>query len=159
MTAAVHRIEHPRPAELLDPHELTEGRLVDGFENCTLDPALFDHESHVRVAWAYLQELTLSQAIERFSVGLKRFAAAAGSPKKYHETMSWFYVIKISERYESGAKADWPAFRAANPDLFAHKGGLLFDYYSKDLLTSKLARCHFVLPDRAPACRTPAGNE
>jgi hypothetical protein len=121
--------------------------VVDAFENAMLEPGGFDHEAHILVAWHYLQDLSLLDAISHFSGAIKRLTVKLGVPSKYHETITWFYLIKIAERCKAQPGADWPAFRAANPDLFAWDPSLIEKYYSKALLSSETARRMFVLPD------------
>lgn len=124
--------------------------IVEAFEKATLDPAGFDHEAHILVAWHYLQELSLLDAIKRFTSAIKQLTRALGVPSKYHETITWFYLIKIAERCKAAPGADWPAFRAANADLFAWRPSLVEKHYSKALLASETARRMFVLPDLQP---------
>ncbi len=121
--------------------------IVAAFEKATLDPASFDHEAHILVAWHYLQELSLLDAISRFTSAIKQLTRKLGVASKYHETITWFYLIKIAERCKAEPGADWPRFRAANPDLFARKPTLVEKYYSRTLLASATARRMFVLPD------------
>jgi hypothetical protein len=118
------------------------------FEDATLAPADFTHEVHIQVAWWYVQQYGLLAALTRFTAAIKRLTQTLGVADKYHETMTWFYLIKIAERCRLLSGADWPTFKAANPDLFARNPGLLNDYYTDDLLRSAQARCGFVLPDR-----------
>lgn len=121
--------------------------IVEAFENATLEPGGFDHEAHILVAWHYLQELSLLDAITRFTRAIKRLTRKLGVSAKYHETITWFYLIKIAERLQASPGADWQAFKAANPDLFAWNPSLVEKYYSKDLLSSDAARHMFVFPD------------
>jgi hypothetical protein len=121
--------------------------IVEAFENATLEPGGFDHEAHILVAWHYLQDMSLIDAIARFTRAIKRLTRKLGVASKYHETITWFYLIKIAERCKAEPGADWPRFRAANPDLFARKPTLVEKYYSRTLLASATARRMFVLPD------------
>lgn len=123
--------------------------LVAAFENATLDAGGFDHEAHIRVAWHYLRAMSLLDAIERFTAAIQRLTVKLGVSGKYHETITWFYLIKIAERLPSSPGDDWPAFKAANADLFAWNPSLVERYYSASLLASDRARQQFVLPDRA----------
>jgi hypothetical protein len=124
--------------------------LIERFEDCTLPEGRFHHIDHVRLAWLYLSRQPLAQALERFSAGLKRFAAAAGKPDRYHETITWAYLFLIHERMErDGRPRSWEEFIAANPDLRARDGGVLGRLYNRETLDSSLARRVFVLPDRA----------
>jgi hypothetical protein len=99
-----------------------------------------------------LRAAPLPEALARFARGLQRFAAAAGVPHKYHETITWAFMLLIHERLARGAPREWPAFIAAHPELLDK--GILARYYTDATLRSSLARATFVLPDRvasAPA--------
>ena len=126
-----------------------EDRPVDiaAFEAGAFDPAHFDHAAHVRVAWCYLQQCELGEAIRRFSHALRAITARLGIAAKYHETITWFFMIVIAERCARDPNADWDSFRCQNADLF--RGDLLHRHYSEGRLRSPLARRQFLLPDLA----------
>jgi hypothetical protein len=119
-------------------------RIVVEFENATIDAAEFDHEAHVLVGWRYLQDYSLLDSIKRYSGALQRLTRKLGVPTKYHETITWFYLIKTAERK---AQTDWAAFKTTNPDLFERNPSLVQQYYSESLLSSDDARQAFVFPD------------
>ena len=129
---------------------------LEAFEAGTLDAEAFDHESHVYVGWLYLESLPLLEAIRRYSAALRRLTEQLGVPEKYHETITWFYLLLIAERRRITRGHGWFAFRSENDDLF-HAARVLGRYYSKKLLMSDRARKAFVLPDRledTPTVRT-----
>ena len=122
--------------------------LVERFERGEVGENGFHHSDHVRVAYAYVCEMPLLEAIERFSCALKRFAAAQGQTGLYHETITWAYLMLIQERRLRVSDAgDWEQFANANPDLLRWKDGALARYYKAATLQSELARRAFVLPD------------
>ncbi len=115
-------------------------------------PGEFHHADHVRVAFAYVAEFPLLEAIGKFSAALQRFAALKGKPQLYHQTITWAYLLLIHERLArglsgAGSLPNWEEFSAQNPDLLVWKGGILERYYSRELLDSEEARRVFVLPD------------
>ncbi len=119
---------------------------IENFENGTIDPDLFDHEAHVYIAWSYLQRNDLMESIKRFCEALKRLTRKLGIESKYHETLSWFFMVLIAER-QAGLK-DWPTFKRRNADIFATQPSIFRAYYSNERLGSEIARNQFVLPDR-----------
>ena len=122
---------------------------VAAVENCAIPCGDFHHADHVRLAWLYLREYPVLEAIERFSRSLRRLATHCGASGKYHETITWAYLLLIHERVQrEDAPGDWEAFRAANADLFDWKRSILERYYVPQTLHSDLARRIFVLPDR-----------
>ena len=88
-------------------------RVVRQFEDATIVPGEFDHESHIQVGWWYVRQYALPEAIGRFTTAIRRLTEALGVPGKYHETLSWFYLIVIADRVRDPDGTDWPAFKAA----------------------------------------------
>lgn len=151
---------------------MTDDERIARFEAAEIDAAYFHHRDHLHVAWLYLERLPALAAIERFSAGLRRLAAANGKPGLYHETITWAFLLLIQERRErfgcrreaaddsaaaaaaaAGAAADqrgasWEEFAAANPDLLTWRPSILAAYYRDETLGSDLARRTFVMPDR-----------
>lgn len=123
---------------------------IAAFEAGDVDAKSFDHEAHIYVGWLYVRAFPLSVAISRFTRALRRLTARFGVPDKYHDTISWFYLLLIAERNNSD-EDDWSAFRRGNNDLFSRDVNILERYYSEELLKSDRARSSFVLPDRCAA--------
>ncbi|MGE5616448.1 MAG: hypothetical protein ACM3X5_05995 [Bacillota bacterium] len=127
---------------------MSDREFIDSVERCTLAGAAFHHADHVRLAWLYLNEAPLLEALDRFTTTLRRFAAHHGVPGKYHETITWAYVLLIHERMKrASSPAPWESFRTANADLFEWKPSVLERYYDRATLASEFARRVFVLPD------------
>ena len=88
---------------------------IERFEAADVDPALFDHEAHVYVAWLYLCALPRNDAIERFDAALQRFTAKIGAAAKYDAMITWLSMMLIAER--TRVDENWSSFRARNADL------------------------------------------
>ena len=124
---------------------------IDDLEQNRIEGGSFDHEAHVYLAWLYLDRYPLTEAIDRFTSALKRLTTKLGVPGKYHETISWFYMLIIAQRRSGNAGNDWPNFKEKNPDLLSRDANVLNRYYSKETLATDAARRAFVLPDRLVA--------
>jgi hypothetical protein len=121
---------------------------IESLESAAIDAEAFDHEAHIYVGWLYLERYPLTEAIEQFTNALRRLTRKLGASGKYHETISWFYLLLIEERRSVSTPNDWFAFRGANNDLFCRDDNIIERYYSKELISSDRARQSFVLPDR-----------
>ena len=121
---------------------------IEALENGTIDAEAFNHESHVYAAWLYLDCWPLNEAIVKFCAALRRLTIKLGAEAKYHETITWFFMILISERRAQAEQTSWFAFRRDNSDLVCNAGKTLDRYYSKELLGSEQARQQFLLPDK-----------
>lgn len=133
--------------------ELPGDELIRLFEAGELDGARFRHADHVRLAWEYHRRLPAAEVVGRLAGGLSAFAASVGRPERYHETITWAFALLVRERIERTAPPDaetdtWPAFCAANPDLFDRERPILGRYYRSETLGSDLARRVFLMPDR-----------
>lgn len=126
---------------------MTDQELIECFEADTL-PGEFHHADHVRLAFAYLSEYSVLEAIERFTRALKRFAAARGKAELYNETVTHAYFFLIRDRMARAGDVEWEEFAQRNRDLFVWKGGILSRYYHEATLQSELARTVFLFPDK-----------
>ncbi len=123
--------------------------LISEFEEGRV-PGDFHHADHMRVAFAYVSEFPVLEALAKFPAALKRFAISKGKPNLYHETITWAYLLLIGERLaRAGTAQSWEEFAEENQDLLVWKNGILERYYSKPTLESDLARKRFVMADRS----------
>ena len=127
---------------------VTNQELIERFESGAISAESFHHADHVHLAFAYLCEYPVFEALQRFCVALKRFAEKLGKSQLYHETITCAYLLLINERMSREPCNDWDAFAASNPDLLMWKGGILSRYYEETTLKSDFARRVFVLPDK-----------
>ncbi len=68
---------------------MTDVELTRALERGEIANEDFHHASHLHVAWVYLAESSsVRQAASKMRNTLRRFAAAAGKPEKYHETIT-----------------------------------------------------------------------
>jgi len=109
----------------------------------------FRHASHLHVAWVYLAESSsVQQAANKMRHTLRRFAAAAGKPEKYHETITLFWVHLLSGVYAASRGERLEDIVHANPQLLEKNFSLT--YYSAERLFSDEARISWVEPDLKP---------
>jgi len=126
---------------------MTDDELLRAFESGELEE--FPHESHVRVAWCYLQREPILDALASFRRALRRFAAGKGKADRYHETITVAYMLLIADRLFSSRGLSWEEFAARHPDLLQRQPSLLTRYYSEAVLASSRAREVFILPGDA----------
>jgi hypothetical protein len=128
---------------------MTDQELIAKFESGSLPANPFHHPDHVRMAFAYLSQYPVLEALQKFCSGLKQFAKAQGKENLYHETITWAYLFLINERISRAATAlSWEQFASENPDLLTWKDSVLKRYYTDETLQSNLAKRVFVFPDK-----------
>src|SRR6188472_2868423 len=79
---------------------------------------------------------------------LRRFAASAGKPEKYHETITLFWVYLLSGAYAASRGERLEDIVHANPQLLEKNFPLA--YYSAGRLFTDDARTSWVEPDLKP---------
>jgi hypothetical protein len=121
--------------------------LLDSFIDTSLPADQFHHQQHVEVAWLFVRQHGMPDALREFTTAIKRFADAKGATGLYHETITWAFLLLIAERDARHPDGTWEAFASANNDLLVWKPSILERYYSKELLGSDLARRTFLMPD------------
>jgi len=126
---------------------MDQQQLFDSFVDTSLPADQFHHQQHVQVAWLFVRKYGMPGALGEFTAAIKRFADAKGATGLYHETITWAFLLLIAERQARNPSPGWAEFEAANPDLLVWKPSILGRYYSKELLTSDLARRTFLMPD------------
>src|SRR5215216_4748874 len=97
---------------------MTDEAFARAFEAGTVGPADFDHVAHVRVAWVYLREAeSLDEALSRMRDGIRGFAAAAGVPGKYHETITVLWMRVLAAARATGAAGELADVLRTHPAL------------------------------------------
>jgi hypothetical protein len=128
---------------------MTDVELTRALERGEIANEDFHHGLHLHVAWVYLAESSsVRQAINKMRNTLRRFAAAAGRPEKYHETITLFWVHLLSRVHAASRGQRLDEIVQANPQLLEKNFPLA--YYSAERLFSDKARLSWVEPDLKP---------
>ena len=131
--------------------DATETAFARAVERGAVPADAFGHRAHLRVAWVYLGEgPSEDAALGRMRTAVRQISVSAGKPDKYHETLTQFWMARLSE-----ARAASPGARSLDEVLERHPHLLNKDlalvFYSPDRVMSDEARRAWVPPDRWPA--------
>jgi hypothetical protein len=126
----------------------TDEEVINRFERKLTGNDAFHHADHVRLAFAYLAQYPVLEALGRFAIAVQRFAVARGKSQLYNETITYAYFFLIRERMARTTGTDWDEFARSNPDLLTWKDGILDRYYRCETLQSDFARSVFTFPDK-----------
>jgi hypothetical protein len=127
---------------------MSDAEFLASFESLEIPGSAFRHGDHVRLAWIYLHDSDFAAGAARFCKQFGRYVRHIGAESKYHETITWFYLVIVFERIRSHSPTlNWEAFARSNEDLLDNGMGLLRIRYRNETLFSPLARKIFLLPD------------
>ena len=127
---------------------------VRSLENGSLPAETFDHRGHLRYAWLLLRAEPLAQVLPRVDAALTRFATLNGAPEKYHQTVTWTYLLVIHELMESdavysaGATESFDTFLCRHPLLSEAVPAFMSRFYARKTWQSQRAAETYLLPDR-----------
>ncbi len=96
--------------------------LISEFESGRA-PGEFHHADHVRVAFAYVSEFPLLEAMAKFSAALERFALSKGKPHLYHQTITWAYLLLIHERIARAGSVQCASVHSVSHHSGPHHSG------------------------------------
>lgn len=124
-------------------------RLIQDFESGLLLPDDFSHQAHLTVALWYFDRLPAPEAAERFRTGIRQLLARHGI-NEYNETVTTFWLGLVHEFYiQGGAGRSFMDLVEGLTEKYGNSR-LIFDYYSKALLSSAEAKERLVEPDLKP---------
>lgn len=136
---------------------MTETRYdLERFERLEVDPATFCHIDHLEAAYAMLSKYDFVDACTRYAATIKSMAESVGALEKFNATITIAFMSVVAERKYRAGNTGWDAFIASNPDLLDRN--LLGAWYSRERLSSDVARVQFLLPDRAGSTHCAAAS-
>ena len=68
--------------------DLDDRAFLAAFEAGTLDPTLFSHEAHLRLAWLHIQQLGIELAVPTICSQLINYVDGLGARDKYNATLT-----------------------------------------------------------------------
>ncbi|MDY6944947.1 MAG: hypothetical protein SXG53_04440 [Pseudomonadota bacterium] len=124
------------------------------FQRGTLDPSQFSHRVHLSLAWQYLQRDGFPRGAQQFREHLQRYVATVGAQSKYHETITWAYLVLLNEELclRAPPGESFESMIGRRPDLLDHRNGPIAQCYSKAQLESPEARRVFMFPVSERVC-------
>jgi hypothetical protein len=109
----------------------------------------FGHRDHLRLAWLALRRKGSAEAaLPIVEHAIQGFARAHGAERKYHRTLTEFWVRLVEHARSARPELDFDAFLAAFPLLLDPR--LAERHWSADELWSEEARGSWVEPDLVP---------
>jgi len=124
---------------------MNDQQFIAAFEAAHLNA--FDHRAHIRMGWLYLRAQGWAGGTAKIRSGLQHFAAQAGVPQKYHETITLFWAHLVYHAIlQQPDISTFDSFIEAYPHLLDSR--LLSHHYHPATLAA--ARDKWIEPDLIP---------
>ena len=119
------------------------------FHDSNLPGEEFRHRGHLRLAWLVLSRHRKDDAEQIVACEIQRLAVASGSPNRYHDTLTRFWVRLVDHAMENATEA------GSINDLLARFPFLLdkslpYRHWRAETFNSDRARAGWVEPDLVP---------
>ena len=130
--------------------DLSDSDFEKKFISCELNPSVFTHEAHLRLAWININEHGIKQAEKNIQSQLQKFVEFVGTKNKYNTTLT---LASIKAVYHFMAKSNSDNFKdfiTEFPRLKYNFKELMDCHYGFDIYTCEKAKTEFLKPDLIP---------
>lgn len=128
--------------------KLSDEQFATQFANGTLPGAWFTHTAHLRLAWVYINQYGLRQAMQKVGAEIKSFATLNGDPEKYHHTLTLAAVQVIYHfMHKDDATTSFHQLIDRFPGLNSSFKSLIMSHYSPNVIFTDQAKSQYVPPD------------
>lgn len=129
---------------------LSDTDFENQFADCTLDPNLFTHLGHLRLAYVHLKKYGSTQAIKNLCTQIAQYDRTFGDGTKYHVTVTIAAVAVIDHFIRKSVSQTFSEFIGEFPRLETHFKEILARHYSFDIFKNAGAKADFIKPDLLP---------
>ncbi len=120
------------------------------FKAGVLDPAIFSHEAHLRLAWIHVKNYGVENAIQNICQQLKAFVKIVGADDKYNETLTIAAIQAVNHFMLKAEAGDFSTFIRQHPRLKYNFKELMASHYQMDIYNNPAAKHQYMAPDLLP---------
>jgi hypothetical protein len=131
-------------------YQLSDEQFQLQFGNCSIDPVIFTHEAHLRLAWIHVGKYGIGQAITNLCSQIQNFAAYHGAKDKYNKTITIAAIRAVYHFMLKSNEGDFQSFINNNPRLKNNFKELLSTHYSTNIFGLAKTRTTYLEPDLEP---------
>tara|TARA_R110002167_G_scaffold110831_7_gene281906 strand:- start:312 stop:725 length:414 start_codon:yes stop_codon:yes gene_type:complete len=129
---------------------LTDIEFINALEEGTLDPALFSHEAHLRLAWIQINNYGVENAIACISHQLSIYVAFLNASDKYNATLTVAAIRTVKHFMDKSKSSNFRDFITEFPRLKYNFKELIGLHYGFDIFNSVAAKNKYLEPDLLP---------
>ena len=128
-------------------YTLSDAEFERQFASAELNPAVFSHEAHLRLAWIHLNRYGLETAIENITHQLRNYTKTVGAADKYNETVTIAAIHAVNHFRMRSAANDFMNFISENSRLKTNFKDLMNAHYRTDIFKSVSAKVSYLEPE------------
>lgn len=131
-------------------YELNDDQFEQQFKSRQLDPAIFSHEAHLRLAWIHITKYGLEKAIENICAQLFGYVEKLGATNKYNHTVTIAAIRAVNHFAAKSVADNFSDFIREFPRLKTNFKEIIRTHYSQDIFHIVSARRQYLEPDLLP---------
>ncbi len=132
----------------MDSHfDLDDAEFEKQLEDCSLDPMIFDHEGHLRMAYIQINKYGIDYACDNMCRQIQDFDATYGTGRIFHTTLTYCSIQIVNQFMNRTKTKSFKQFLSLYPILKKDFKSLVNNYYTDSLLRKDIARLVYIPPD------------
>lgn len=128
-------------------YSLSDAQFIAQLESCSLDPALFTHEAHLRLAWINIKNHAIEEAVELTQYQIINYVEHLGANDKYNTTLTVAATRAVYHFMLKEETYSFNEFIAKAPRLKTEFKKLIESHYGFDIFNSQEAKEKYLEPD------------
>ncbi|RKS53530.1 hypothetical protein BC962_1782 [Gillisia mitskevichiae] len=129
---------------------LSDAQYEKQFATAQLDPALFSHEAHLRLAYIHISNYGIEQAISNITFQLKKYVQNLGAEDKFNMTLSVAAIKAMDHFIKRSSSTNFLSLITEFPRLKYNFKDLMAAHYAIEIYNIPLAKQQFLEPDLLP---------
>lgn len=130
--------------------ELSDAEFEKTFNKGKLDPEIFSHEAHLRLAWIHIKKYGPEKAEIHIQDQLQKFVKSVRAEGKYNATLTVASIKAVYHFMSKSHSTSFEGFINEFPRLKSDFKALLSNHYGFDIYNSEKAKAKFLEPDLLP---------
>jgi N-formylglutamate deformylase len=126
---------------------ISDAALLQEIASGRLNPEIFTHEAHLRLAWILIRSRGVESAVKDVATLIKKYVEQLGVGHKYNHTVTVAAVYAVDHFIRKREIGSFQTFIETYPQLLTNFKDLLQSHYSIDIFHSKHAQTTFIEAD------------
>jgi hypothetical protein len=120
------------------------------FATCELNPELFTHEAHLRLAWIHVKNYGTGAAISNICEQLQNYTRHVGAAHKYNTTVTIAAILAVNHFINKSHSSSFLEFINEFPRLKYNFKEIIAAHYKTDIFKSENAKQNYLEPESLP---------
>ncbi len=129
---------------------LNDDRFEQQFRDSQLDPVIFSHEAHLRLAWIHIKKYGVEKAVVNICDQLKKFTIHVGAADKYNLTLTVAAVRMVNHFMGRSGAGEFADFIREFPQQKTRFKELISSHYGINIFSLPAAKKEYIEPDLVP---------